>query len=253
MDAAVFYTNQVHGSTTNALMRVSISHTGFLSLYAKGPQAKPGAETDASMIASFKLYTDVTPLFPYINRVAERSALYQEPSLVRFVLHERLCALYAQWGVESPFSDRPEAALFMEGLIAFLTDIQSRRGETVFRSCGNRHCPTCQNHKTKEWLDRQMKRQLPGHHFMITLTVPEQLRYRVFPSCDISPLFRAKAHDVIRGLFPLYASHLPSYFLHLFIVLLLTLWVIAGGYYPLAPITSSLKIRFHRPYYKPLP
>lgn len=50
------------------------------------------------------------------------------------------------------------------------------RPHTVFRSCGNRHCPTCQNHKTREWLGKQMKRQLPGHHFMITFTVPEQLR-----------------------------------------------------------------------------
>jgi len=47
---------------------------------------------------------------------------------------------------------------------------------TVFRSCGNRHCPTCQNHKTRQWLEKQMIRQLPGHHFMATFTVPEQLR-----------------------------------------------------------------------------
>ncbi len=47
---------------------------------------------------------------------------------------------------------------------------------TSFRSCGNRHCPACQNHKTKQWVEGQMKRQLPGHHFMITFTVPEQLR-----------------------------------------------------------------------------
>lgn len=45
-----------------------------------------------------------------------------------------------------------------------------------FRSCGNRHCPACQNHKTRLWVERQMERQLPGHHFMITFTVPEQLR-----------------------------------------------------------------------------
>ncbi len=44
------------------------------------------------------------------------------------------------------------------------------------RSCGNRHCPQCQNHKTKVWLERQMVRMLPGHHFMITFTVPEELR-----------------------------------------------------------------------------
>jgi len=46
----------------------------------------------------------------------------------------------------------------------------------VFRSCGNRHCPACQNHKTAQWLERQLERQLPGHHFMITFTVPEGLR-----------------------------------------------------------------------------
>jgi len=47
---------------------------------------------------------------------------------------------------------------------------------TVFRSCGNRHCPTCQNHKTRQWLEKQLRRQLPGHHFMVTFTVPKQLR-----------------------------------------------------------------------------
>ena len=46
----------------------------------------------------------------------------------------------------------------------------------VFCSCGNRHCPTCQNHKTRQWLERQLNRELPGHHFMVTFTVPEQLR-----------------------------------------------------------------------------
>ncbi len=46
----------------------------------------------------------------------------------------------------------------------------------VYRSCGNRHCPTCQHHKTREWLETQINRQLPGHHFMLTFTVPESLR-----------------------------------------------------------------------------
>lgn len=46
----------------------------------------------------------------------------------------------------------------------------------VYRSCGNRHCPNCQHHKARQWLDKQLKRQLPGHHFMITFTVPKQIR-----------------------------------------------------------------------------
>lgn len=50
---------------------------------------------------------------------------------------------------------------------------------TGFRSCGNRHCTVCQNHKTQQWLQTQLQRQLPGHHFMITFTVPEQLRHTI--------------------------------------------------------------------------
>lgn len=44
-----------------------------------------------------------------------------------------------------------------------------------FRSCGNRHCPTCQHHKTHQWLHNQMKRQVPGPHFLVTFTTPQQL------------------------------------------------------------------------------
>ena len=44
------------------------------------------------------------------------------------------------------------------------------------RSCGNRHCPTCQGRKAFEWLRRQLERALPTHHFMLTFTVPEPLR-----------------------------------------------------------------------------
>jgi hypothetical protein len=46
----------------------------------------------------------------------------------------------------------------------------------VYRCCGNRHCPNCQYHKSRQWLQTQLERQLPGHHFMITFTVPKQIR-----------------------------------------------------------------------------
>jgi hypothetical protein len=46
----------------------------------------------------------------------------------------------------------------------------------LFRSCGDRHCPTCQNHKVQKWLHRHLTNQLPGHHFMITFTVPDKIR-----------------------------------------------------------------------------
>ena len=43
-------------------------------------------------------------------------------------------------------------------------------------ACGNRHCPQCQHRKSMLWLERQLDRQLPGPHFLLTFTVPETLR-----------------------------------------------------------------------------
>jgi hypothetical protein len=46
----------------------------------------------------------------------------------------------------------------------------------VNHSCGNRHCPQCQQHKTQQWLQHHLDKQLPGPHFLLTFTVPELLR-----------------------------------------------------------------------------
>jgi hypothetical protein len=44
------------------------------------------------------------------------------------------------------------------------------------RSCGNRHCPSCQQGKTKAWLEKQSARLLPCPYFLVTFTLPEALR-----------------------------------------------------------------------------
>ena len=46
----------------------------------------------------------------------------------------------------------------------------------VNKSCGNRHCPSCQNHKTGEWLVKQLKDLLPCDYFFYTFTLPGILR-----------------------------------------------------------------------------
>jgi hypothetical protein len=70
-----------------------------------------------------------------------------------------------------------------------------------FRSCGNRHCPTCQHSKSQQWLQTQINRQLPGHHFLITFTVPQQLRafLRQHQRAGYSALFKASS-DAIKKL-----------------------------------------------------
>jgi hypothetical protein len=43
-------------------------------------------------------------------------------------------------------------------------------------SCGNRHCPMCQQHKAAQWQLRENLRLLPSHYFLITFTLPASLR-----------------------------------------------------------------------------
>lgn len=66
---------------------------------------------------------------------------------------------------------------------------------SIFRSCGNRHCPTCQNHKTRQWLKVQSQRQISGHHFMITFTVPDTVRgvIRSNQKASYSAMFKASS------------------------------------------------------------
>ncbi len=44
------------------------------------------------------------------------------------------------------------------------------------QSCGHRSCPKCQNHDTSVWLDRQSTKLLPVEYFLVTLTLPRELR-----------------------------------------------------------------------------
>ena len=48
------------------------------------------------------------------------------------------------------------------------------------RSCGHRSCPQCQNHETSQWLDRQQAKLLPVEYFMVTFTLPCELRALVW-------------------------------------------------------------------------
>jgi hypothetical protein len=43
-------------------------------------------------------------------------------------------------------------------------------------SCGHRSCPKCQNHEASLWLERQTKKLLPVEYFMVTFTLPAELR-----------------------------------------------------------------------------
>jgi len=46
-----------------------------------------------------------------------------------------------------------------------------------YHSCKNRHCPKCGSDDSEKWLKRQIEKLLPAQYFMVTITLPEELRF----------------------------------------------------------------------------
>ena len=59
-------------------------------------------------------------------------------------------------------------------MLAQCTDCDSQR--FVPHSCGHRHCPHCQQHESQQWLERQLQKQVPAEYFLLTFTLPKELR-----------------------------------------------------------------------------
>lgn len=70
-------------------------------------------------------------------------------------------------------------------------------GETrySYHSCRNRHCPKCQHEQAQEWLHLQQTLLLPVPYFLLTFTLPAQLRLVTSQNqkCIYNLLFRASA------------------------------------------------------------
>ena len=47
---------------------------------------------------------------------------------------------------------------------------------SVYHSCGNRHCPKCHRDQTERWLEQQRARLLPCPYYLLTFTLPSELR-----------------------------------------------------------------------------
>ena len=62
----------------------------------------------------------------------------------------------------------------MGGKVYYCTDC--KKYEYSYHSCGNRSCPKCQNDKANIWLEEKKQLLLPVNHFMVTFTIPEELR-----------------------------------------------------------------------------
>ena len=55
----------------------------------------------------------------------------------------------------------------------------------VPHSCGHRLCPHCQHHESQQWLERQMQRLVPAEYFLLTFTLPAELRGLAAAHADV--------------------------------------------------------------------
>jgi len=64
------------------------------------------------------------------------------------------------------------------GMLAQCGDCGEQR--VVPHSCGHRNCPHCQHFESQRWIERQTQALVPGSYFLITFTVPAELRTLVW-------------------------------------------------------------------------
>lgn len=69
-----------------------------------------------------------------------------------------------------------------------------------YHSCKNRHCPKCQNQQANLWLAAQQNLLLPIPHFMVTFTLPDELRAiaRSNQKTVYNLLFRASSQALLK-------------------------------------------------------
>ncbi len=71
-----------------------------------------------------------------------------------------------------------------------------------FHSCGHRNCPKCQNHETARWIERQRRKLLSVDYFLITFTLPAELRLvaRLYPKIIYDLMFALASKTVMEAM-----------------------------------------------------
>lgn len=103
-----------------------------LALFRSGPGADLGAGPgDGANGARFEMDVDLSPLFPYINAVADQVRYFEKPVYIRFLLAGRLCAFYPRQGAFAPVRDLADAMAFLPQLLGYITEVDRRSPRIV--------------------------------------------------------------------------------------------------------------------------
>lgn len=91
---------------------------------------------------------------------------------------------------------RTEQGLYM---LARCTGHECTKQTYIPHSCGHRSCPHCQNHENWQWIENQLSKRLPTRYYLITFTLPRQLRHLAWKNQKtIYSLMFACVQDVLK-------------------------------------------------------
>jgi Putative transposase/Transposase zinc-binding domain len=96
----------------------------------------------------------------------------------------------------------PEQASACQSILQCQTDVlggyyqtcnHCHYSETQYCSCGNRHCPTCKQQATQDWLDKQQHNSLDVPYYHTVFTLPHEFNgwVRLHPEAMYRLLFQA--------------------------------------------------------------
>jgi len=109
------------------------SNIGFHGLkvcsMGRGPATLPPEKLKACMMMTFNFSMDIEFLFPYINAVAKKVQMHENPPHIRFKFDHTLCVLHPDRGLASPVDDSEDARAFMVRLMKFLNDIHLQKDQ----------------------------------------------------------------------------------------------------------------------------
>ena len=68
----------------------------------------------------------------------------------------------------------------------------------AYHSCKNRHCPKCGSKDSEKWVEKQKEKLLPVIYYMVTFTIPQELRFAIRSNQELFyPLiFKAAAESL---------------------------------------------------------
>ncbi len=91
------------------------------------PMGKDWYADETVLVAGIKFDKEISSIFPYLNRVLDKTIYLKEPPFMRFRFDGVLCAVHPSYLAAFPFEDRSSAEAFAQRIIAFINDVHCRK------------------------------------------------------------------------------------------------------------------------------